>query len=59
VISNRQGKRGVSNEDLVLDGDGHWLSRAMQQCRGTGLIIAINTGKSFAHLPWEVLHNDK
>ncbi|HLO85650.1 MAG TPA: CHAT domain-containing protein, partial [Nostocaceae cyanobacterium] len=42
-----------------LDGDGRWLSRAIQQCRGTGLIIAINTSKSFAHLPWEVLHNDK
>ncbi|MBE9049325.1 tetratricopeptide repeat protein [Nostocales cyanobacterium LEGE 11386] len=41
-----------------LDGDSRWLSRAINNCRGEGLIVAINT-KELAHLPWEVLHDDQ
>ncbi|BBD65670.1 TPR repeat-containing protein [Nostoc commune NIES-4072] len=40
-----------------LDGDGRWLSRGIANCRGEGLVIAIDTDKKLAHLPWEVLHN--
>ncbi|MFN6564401.1 MAG: tetratricopeptide repeat protein [Nostoc sp. ChiSLP01] len=40
-----------------LDGDGRWLSRGIANCRGEGLVIAIDTGKQLAHLPWEVLHD--
>ncbi|WGV24480.1 tetratricopeptide repeat protein [Halotia branconii] len=39
-----------------LDGDGRWLSRAMNNCRGAGLVVAIDTTE-LAHLPWEVLHD--
>ncbi|WP_341527721.1 tetratricopeptide repeat protein [Nostoc sp. UHCC 0302] len=42
-----------------LDGDGRWLSRGIANCRGEGLVIAIDTDKKLAHLPWEVLHDDK
>ncbi|GBE93553.1 tetratricopeptide repeat protein [Nostoc cycadae] len=40
-----------------LDGDGRWLSRGIANCHGEGLVIAIDTGKQLAHLPWEVLHD--
>ncbi|MBD2526338.1 tetratricopeptide repeat protein [Nostoc sp. FACHB-133] len=40
-----------------LDGDGRWLSRGIANCRGEGLVIAIDTDQKLAHLPWEVLHN--
>ncbi len=40
-----------------LDGDGRWLSRGIANCRGEGLVIAIDTDKQLAHLPWEVLHD--
>ncbi|MEH1915644.1 MAG: tetratricopeptide repeat protein [Nostoc sp.] len=40
-----------------LDGDGRWLSRGIVNCRGEGLVIAIDTDKKLAHLPWEVLHD--
>ncbi|MBD2609980.1 tetratricopeptide repeat protein [Nostoc punctiforme FACHB-252] len=40
-----------------LDGDGRWLSRGIANCRGEGLVIAIDTEKKLAHLPWEVLHD--
>ncbi|MDZ8186019.1 MAG: tetratricopeptide repeat protein [Nostoc sp. ChiSLP02] len=40
-----------------LDGEGRWLSRGIGECRGEGLVIAIDTGKQLAHLPWEVLHD--
>ncbi|MEH1979237.1 MAG: tetratricopeptide repeat protein [Nostoc sp.] len=40
-----------------LDGDGRWLSRGIANCRGEGLVIAIDTDKKLAHLPWEVLHD--
>ncbi|MEH2456205.1 tetratricopeptide repeat protein [Nostoc sp.] len=40
-----------------LDGDGRWLSRGIAECRGEGLVIAIDTDKQLAHLPWEVLHD--
>ncbi|MFP5269157.1 CHAT domain-containing protein [Coleofasciculus sp.] len=42
---------------LWLDGDGRWLSRGIQGCRGSGLVLAIHTGQKLAHLPWEVLHD--
>jgi len=42
---------------LWLDGDGRWLSRGIQSCRGSGLVLAIQTGQKLAHLPWEVLHD--
>ncbi|MCC5644174.1 tetratricopeptide repeat protein [Nostoc sp. CHAB 5824] len=40
-----------------LDGDGRWLSRGIANCRGEGLVIAIDTDQNLAHLPWEVLHD--
>ena len=40
-----------------LDGNGRWLSRGIDSCRGEGLVIAIDSGKQLAHLPWEVLHD--
>ncbi|AVH66151.1 tetratricopeptide repeat protein [Nostoc sp. 'Peltigera membranacea cyanobiont' N6] len=40
-----------------LDGDGRWLSRGIANCLGEGLVIAIDTDKQLAHLPWEVLHD--
>ena len=40
-----------------LDGEGRWFSRAIAHCPCNGLILAIDTGKKLAHLPWEVLHN--
>ncbi|MEH2135816.1 tetratricopeptide repeat protein [Nostoc sp.] len=40
-----------------LDGDGRWLSRGIANCRGEALVIAIDTDKQLAHLPWEVLHD--
>ncbi|MEH2028148.1 MAG: tetratricopeptide repeat protein [Nostoc sp.] len=40
-----------------LDGDGRWLSRGIANCRGEGLVIAIDTDQKLAHLPWEVLHD--
>ncbi|MEH2424681.1 MAG: tetratricopeptide repeat protein [Nostoc sp.] len=40
-----------------LDGDGRWLSRGIANCCGEGLLIAIDTDKQLAHLPWEVLHD--
>ncbi|MDM9582501.1 tetratricopeptide repeat protein [Nostoc sp. GT001] len=40
-----------------LDGDGRWLSRGIANCRGEGLVIAIDTEQKLAHLPWEVLHD--
>ncbi|MDZ8236822.1 MAG: tetratricopeptide repeat protein [Nostoc sp. ChiQUE01a] len=42
-----------------LDGDGRWLSRGIANCRGEGLVIAIDTEQKLAHLPWEVLHDDE
>ncbi|MEH2464252.1 tetratricopeptide repeat protein [Nostoc sp.] len=40
-----------------LDGDGRWLNRGIANCRGEGLVIAIDSDKKLAHLPWEVLHD--
>ncbi|MEH2393784.1 MAG: tetratricopeptide repeat protein, partial [Nostoc sp.] len=40
-----------------LDGDGRWLSRGIANCRGEGLVIAIDTDQKLAYLPWEVLHD--
>lgn len=40
-----------------LDGDGRWLSRAIDNCPSEGLILAIATSEKLAHLPWEVLHD--
>ncbi|MEH2147437.1 CHAT domain-containing protein [Nostoc sp.] len=42
---------------FCLDGDGRWLSRGIADCRGEGLVIAIDTDQKLAHLPWEVLHD--
>ncbi|MBD2365235.1 CHAT domain-containing protein, partial [Anabaena minutissima FACHB-250] len=39
-----------------LDGDGRWLSRAISNSRGAGLVVTIDTTE-LAHLPWEVLHD--
>ncbi len=33
------------------------MSRGIANCRGEGLVIAIDTDKQLAHLPWEVLHD--
>ncbi|MFN6489655.1 tetratricopeptide repeat protein [Nostoc sp. DedQUE03] len=50
--------RGIGQQLFFwLDGDGRWLSRGIANCRGEGLVIAIDTDKKLAHLPWEVLHD--
>lgn len=41
-----------------LDGDKRWLSRAIQECRGEELVVAIKAEQQLTHLPWEVLHDD-
>ncbi|MCT7956416.1 CHAT domain-containing protein [Laspinema palackyanum] len=40
-----------------LDGEGRWLSRAIEDCHQGGLILAIATHQNLAHLPWELLHD--
>jgi tetratricopeptide (TPR) repeat protein len=40
-----------------LDGEGRWLSRAIQNCGAEGLTLAIAVEGKLAHLPWEVLHD--
>jgi tetratricopeptide (TPR) repeat protein len=40
-----------------IDGDGRWLSRAIQSCSPPGLVLAIDAEARLAHLPWEVLHD--
>ncbi|BAT56346.1 TPR repeat-containing protein [Nostoc sp. NIES-3756] len=50
--------RGIGQQLFFwLDGDGRWLSRGIANCRGEGLVIAIDTEQKLAHLPWEVLHD--
>ncbi|MEH2076628.1 MAG: tetratricopeptide repeat protein [Nostoc sp.] len=50
--------RGIGQQLFFwLDGDGRWLSRGIAECRGEGLLIAIDTDQQLAHLPWEVLHD--
>ncbi|MFN6499487.1 MAG: tetratricopeptide repeat protein [Nostoc sp. DedQUE01] len=52
--------RGIGQQLFFwLDGDGQWLSRGIANCRGEGLVIAIDTDKKLAHLPWEVLHDSE
>ena len=40
-----------------LDGDGRWLSRALADCQGELLVLAIANLAKLPHLPWEVLHD--
>ena len=40
-----------------LDGDGRWLSRAVADCQGELLVLAIANLAKLPHLPWEVLHD--
>ncbi|NJO58924.1 MAG: CHAT domain-containing protein, partial [Richelia sp. RM2_1_2] len=40
-----------------LDGHERWLSRAIRECRGKELVIAIKAEQQLTHLPWEVLHD--
>ncbi len=40
-----------------LDGDGRWLSRALADCDGDLLVLAIANHAKLPHLPWEVLHD--
>ena len=40
-----------------LDGDGRWLSRAINNCCDRGIILAIDTAEKLSHLPWEVLRD--
>jgi len=40
-----------------LDGNERWLSRAIRECRGQELIVAIKAEQQLTHLPWEVLHD--
>ena len=42
-----------------LDGEGRWLTRAMQACPPAGLVLAIAAKARLAHLPWEVLHDGR
>jgi CHAT domain-containing protein len=41
-----------------LDGEGRWLSRAIQDCAAEGLVLAIAPDAKLAHLPWEIMHDD-
>jgi hypothetical protein len=52
-----------------LDGEGRWLSRAIQNCAAEGLVLAIASSfravtnqesapdAKLAHLPWEIMHD--
>ncbi|MEA5489894.1 MULTISPECIES: tetratricopeptide repeat protein [Pseudanabaena] len=40
-----------------LDGEGRWLSRALADCQGELLVLAIANLAKLPHLPWEVLHD--
>jgi len=40
-----------------LDGDGRWLSRAINECSEEGIVLAITAEAKLSHLPWEVLHD--
>lgn len=41
-----------------IDGEGRWLSRAIQDCASEGIVLAIAPDAKIAHLPWEILHDD-
>ncbi|MGR3279224.1 tetratricopeptide repeat protein [Acaryochloris marina NIES-2412] len=40
-----------------IDGEGRWLSRAIQDCASEGIVLAIAPDAKIAHLPWEILHD--
>nr|WP_228014381.1 tetratricopeptide repeat protein [Fortiea sp. LEGE XX443] len=40
-----------------LDGNGRWLSRAINNCTEEGLILALDVRERLGHLPWETLHD--
>lgn len=40
-----------------IDGEGRWLSRAIQDCAAEGIVLAISPDAKLAHLPWEILHD--
>lgn len=40
-----------------IDGEGRWLSRAIQDCASEGIVLAIAPDAKLAHLPWEILHD--
>ena len=40
-----------------LDGEGRWLTRAINDRSNTGLVLAIALDAKLTHLPWEVLHD--
>src|SRR6478672_11732313 len=42
---------------LWLDGDGRWLSRAINECAEEGVVLAIAAEAKLSYLPWEVLHD--
>ena len=43
---------------LWLDGDGRWLSRAINECAAEGMVLAIAAEAQLSHLPWEGLHDE-
>ena len=42
-----------------LDGSDRFLQKLINQYQRQGIILAIATAEKLAHLPWEVLHDDK
>jgi hypothetical protein len=42
---------------LWLDGNGRWLSRAINECAQEGIVLAISAEAKLSYLPWEVLHD--
>lgn len=40
-----------------LDGAGRWLSRAINDCKDEGLVLALDVRERLGHLPWETLHD--
>lgn len=40
-----------------LDGTGRWLSRAINDCKEQGLVLALDVHERLGHLPWETLHD--
>jgi tetratricopeptide (TPR) repeat protein len=40
-----------------LDGTGRWLSRAINDCKDEGLVLALDVRERLGHLPWETLHD--
>ncbi len=60
-VSSFAGDYAVTGKRLYnwLDGSDRWLQKLINQYQRPKIILAIATAEKLAHLPWEVLHDDK